>query len=86
MPYIVHSVTFSPYEAQDFQDSAEDIVERVAIPPGIALELIQFVNQHHVEQPFRKRKRTEAEPAEEQFGQEPIFERDRKKQHSSEND
>jgi hypothetical protein len=78
LPYIIHAVTFSPYEAQDYQDSAEDIVERVAIPPGIALELIQFVNQHHVEQQFRKRKRTEAEPPDEQFGQEPVFERGRK--------
>lgn len=73
LPYIVHTVTFSPYEAQDYQDSAEEIVERVAIPPAIAIELMRFVSEHHVEQPFRKRSRTEAEPEEEIFGQEPIF-------------
>ena len=73
LPYIVHCVTFSPYEAQDYQDSAEEIVERVAIPPAIAIELIRFVNEHPVEHAFKKRKRAPAEPEEPQFGQEPIF-------------
>ena len=78
LPYIVHCVTFSPYEAQDYQDSAEEIVERVAIPPAIAIELMRFVNDHHVEHAFKKRKRTPAEPEEQQFGQEPIFLKDRR--------
>lgn len=80
LPYIVHTVTFSPYEAQDYQDSAEEIVERVAIPPAIAIELMRFVNEHHVEQPFKKRKRSELPLEEQNFGQEPIFLKDRKRQ------
>ncbi|MCB9946711.1 MAG: DUF3305 domain-containing protein [Rhodospirillaceae bacterium] len=57
LPVRPHLVTASPYEAQDYLDSGEDIVERVAVPEAIHARLAQFVDAFFVEQPFRKRKR-----------------------------
>jgi len=73
LPWMVQTVTASPYEAQDFEDSAEDLVERVIIPHGILEALIDFVEAHHVERPFKKRKRKEIRLEEQKFGKEPIF-------------
>lgn len=50
-------VTACPFEAQDYQDSGEEIVEAVVMPPGIAALVEGFVAEHHVEEPFHKRKR-----------------------------
>ncbi len=64
-PYKVHVVTASPYEAQDYQDSGEEVVERVPMPEGLAAFVQAFVDEHHREEPFVKRKRGrkfEAEP------------------------
>ena len=73
LSWYVHAVTVSPYEAQDYSDSAEDIVERVAMPIGIAKQLTEFIDQHHVEEEFKKRKRRDFRQEERQFGKEPIF-------------
>lgn len=73
MPWLVHKVTVSPYEAQDFGDNAEDIIERVQMPDGIAQVLTGFIDRHHVEQPFKKRKRQDFREEEARFGKEPIF-------------
>lgn len=75
LPYVVHAVTLSPYEAQDHEDSAEDIVARVAVPPSIAIELLAFVEEHHVEHEFNRRKRKDPRPEGQRFGQEPVFAR-----------
>lgn len=69
----VHLVTASPFEAQDYLDSGEDIVERVAMPEELIALISDFVEEHHVEEQFRKRKRDEVDIAEHKFGQEPIF-------------
>jgi hypothetical protein len=53
---VVH-VTASPYEAQDYSDSGEDIVERVPMSPGVLAWVGDFVREHHVEEPFVKRRR-----------------------------
>ena len=50
-------VTASPYEAQDYADSGEEIVEKVPMPPGLVAWVRDFVEQHHVEEEFVKRKR-----------------------------
>jgi len=50
-------VTVSPFEAQDYLDSGEDIVEPVSMPPAVAAFVQEFVNEHHVETSFKKRKR-----------------------------
>lgn len=73
LSWYVHAVTVSPYEAQDYSDSAEDIVERVAMPIGIAKLLTEFIDEHHVEEEFKKRKRRDFKQEKRQFGKEPIF-------------
>lgn len=57
-------VTASPYEAQDYLDSGEEIVEAVTMPPAVVAFVQAFVDQHHVDEPFykRKRKRHQDEP------------------------
>ncbi len=50
-------VTASPYEAQDYADSGEEIVEKVPMPPGLVAWVRDFVERHHVEEEFVKRKR-----------------------------
>ncbi|MEZ5791371.1 MAG: DUF3305 domain-containing protein [Nitratireductor sp.] len=73
LPWFVHMVTASPYEALDNQDSAEDICERVPMPSTLARAIMDFIDAHHVHQPFRKRKRVDAPVDEVKFGKEPIF-------------
>ena len=53
----VLTVTASAYEAQDYADNGEDIVERLEMPPGLEAWVAEFVAEHHVEEPFVKRKR-----------------------------
>ena len=53
----VIAVTASPYEAQDYADNGEDIVERIAMPDAVRTWIEAFVARHHVETPFVKRRR-----------------------------
>lgn len=53
----VFGVTASPFEAQDYADSGEEIVERVPMPAGMLAWLAEFVARHHVDEPFIKRRR-----------------------------
>lgn len=55
--YRVRLVTVSPFEAQDFLDSGEELVEPVPMPPGLIAWVREFVDAHHVDEPFRKRRR-----------------------------
>ncbi len=50
-------VTACPYEAQDYLDSGEELVETVAMPEGVVGFVQDYVNRHHVDEPFLKRKR-----------------------------
>ena len=56
-PWEVFGVTASAFEAQDHGDSGEDLVEPVPMPAALVAWLSEFVQRHHVEQPFVKRKR-----------------------------
>ncbi|MGB0658991.1 MAG: DUF3305 domain-containing protein [Mangrovicoccus sp.] len=56
-PLEVVLVTASPYEAQDYTDSGEEIVEKIPMPPGLMIWVQDFVSAHHQEDPFVKRKR-----------------------------
>jgi len=76
-PFAVAHVTVSPYEAQDFLDSGEDIIERVTMPERIMAVLTAFIEFHHQDEPFRKRKRDRVRVEDEKFGKEPIFGRTR---------
>lgn len=73
LPYYVHKVTASPYLALDIEDTAEDIVERVAMPHAVLRLVADFVDAHHVERAFTKRKRQEIRLEEHKFGKEPVF-------------
>ena len=53
-------VTASPYEAQDYADSGEEIVEKVPMTEGLIAFVQQFVDTHHVEEEFKKRRRDRA--------------------------
>lgn len=57
---VPHRVTASPYEAQDSLDS-DDLVEAVPMPPDVIAFIQEFIEQHHVDQPFYKRKRNRNE-------------------------
>lgn len=54
---MVHGVTASAYEAQDFTDNAEDIVEPVAMPPALHGWISAFTDAHFNAEPFVKRRR-----------------------------
>ncbi len=49
--------TASPYEAQDYADTGEEIIEKVPMPEGLIAWVRDFVEAHHVEEEFVKRKR-----------------------------
>jgi hypothetical protein len=60
-PLDVVRVTVSPYEAQDYSDSAEQMVEKVAMPAGMHAWVAAFVARHHQEDTFVKRRRDRAQ-------------------------
>ncbi len=60
-------VTACPHEAQDYLDSGEEVVEAVVMPEGVVAFIQDFVDRHHVDQPFYKRKRKQAESGDEVF-------------------
>ena len=51
-------VTVCPYEAQNYEVGGEEWVEAVAMPQAVAAMVGRFVAEHHVDEPFIKRKRT----------------------------
>ena len=64
-------VTACPYEAQDYLDSGEEQVEPVAMPDGVIGFLRAFIDRHHVDEPFVKRKRKPAATGDSSFGRRP---------------
>lgn len=56
-PLDVFRVTASPYEAQDYQDSGEEIVELVPMTAGLRAWVQEFCDRHHEHEPFVKRRR-----------------------------
>ena len=69
--YLPFLVTASPYEAQDYLDSGEEIVEAVAMPPDVIAFVQAFVDRHHVAEPFHKRKRKRHDDEPEAFSRRP---------------
>jgi hypothetical protein len=61
-PFTVAAVTADPAEGESFTETATDLVEQVPMPLPIQHVIAAFVAQHHVEQPFVKRKRDRADP------------------------
>jgi hypothetical protein len=56
------AVTASASEVQEYLDSSEDIVEPVPMPAGVIALIRDFVDQHHEDVPFIKRKRKRFDP------------------------
>jgi hypothetical protein len=56
-PFDLVLVTASPYEAQDYADNGEDVVEKVAMPPSVVAWVEDFAQRFHTEEVFKKRRR-----------------------------
>lgn len=50
-------VTASPYEAQDYADTGEEMIEKVPMPDGLIAWVRDFALEHHHEERFKKRRR-----------------------------
>jgi hypothetical protein len=70
-------VTACPYEAQDYMDSGEELVEAVVMPPEVAAFVQAYIDHHHVDEPFIKRKRKRHDPEESGFGRPAPVDRSR---------
>lgn len=51
------AVTASPFEAQDHSDTGEDMVEPVPAPPALIAWISAFIERHHEDERFIKRRR-----------------------------
>jgi hypothetical protein len=58
----LYLVTADPSEAEALTEPGTDIIEVVPMPQEIRERLAAFVEAHHVERPFIKRKRDRADP------------------------
>lgn len=56
-PYDILLATASAYEFQDYADSGEELLELVPMPEGLVAFLRDFVEDHHEEEVFVKRRR-----------------------------
>ena len=56
-PLDVLLVTASPYEAQDYADTGEELVEKVPMPDGLIALIRDYVQEHHEDEVFIKRRR-----------------------------
>ncbi len=55
---VVLATMSPPYEAQDYADSGEEIIEKIPMPaPPVLAWVEDFVAAHHHEEGFKKRKR-----------------------------
>ena len=63
--------TACPYEAESYTEDSEQIVEGVPMPPEIVAWIQDFVDQYHVDVPFKKRKRKPYDPRKGGFGKPP---------------
>ena len=61
-------VTASPHEAEGYTEDSEQIVEGVPMPDVVLAWVQDFVDKHHVAEPFQKRKRERHDPDKVQFG------------------
>jgi hypothetical protein len=61
-PYEVVAVTADPAEGEAMTEAGNDLVDTVPMPDLILREIESFVAEHHVEQPFFKRRRDRADP------------------------
>ena len=55
-------VTADPSEGESLTEPGTDIIEAVPMPDDLQWRLAAFVEAHHIERPFIKRKRDRASP------------------------
>ncbi len=60
--YALVAVTANPDEGEAYSQPGTDLVEAVMMPTSVHEMIAAFVAEHHVEQPFYKRKRDRADP------------------------
>ena len=56
-PLDIVLVTASPYEAQDYADTGEELVEKVPMPDGLIAWIRDYIELHHEDEVFVKRRR-----------------------------
>jgi hypothetical protein len=61
-PYEILAVTADPSEGEALTDAGSNIIEAVPMPADIMEAIGRFIDQHHVERRFVKRRRQPAEP------------------------
>lgn len=61
-PVDIIAVTADPTEGEGYTETGTNVVEVIDIPPGLASEIAAFVDEHHVERVFEKRKRDKRPP------------------------
>lgn len=74
LPYSVQLVTASPFEAQDYLDSGELIVEVVDMPEALQDFVQQYVDLCPEEEKFIKRKQNKKFHDDHRFGQQALHE------------
>lgn len=76
--------TVCPNTAQDFMDSGDDIVETPPMPDPVIAWLTDFVADHHVERPFKKRRRTSTKNSGDAFSRPPLPQSNRSRRNLNE--
>ncbi len=61
-PFELVAVTADPAEGEAYTQNGDHLVEAVPMPETVRAVVEAFVAEHHVEQPFVKRKRDRADP------------------------
>ena len=70
-------VTVCPYEAESYSENGDDIVEGVTMPDEIIGWVQAFIDKHHVDVPFKKRKQKKAyDPRKGSFNRRPRIDND----------
>lgn len=77
-PYDLAKVTADPSEGEAYASVGDNVVESLPMPERLRELIAAFIAEHHVEQPFFKRKRTQADP--EALGRHsPLYDVDKRK-------
>ena len=61
-PYEIFAVTADPSEGEAWTEAGSDLVDVVPMPDAMRAVIEAFIAEHHVERPFHKRKRDDADP------------------------
>jgi hypothetical protein len=62
LPYELFGVTADPAEGEAWTEAGNDLVDVVPMPQHAREIIAAFVAEHHVERPFHKRQRDQADP------------------------